>query len=540
MKQHKKKRPHNDNNNNNGVNNNSRTKSPLSPNQSSDDSDDEIQQMNTKIVAKSQLPYEIKFSDIMGRYLVASRHLNPGELIIQEEPLAVGPCSDSDPVCLGCYHPIEFPFLDSQFKCPGCRWPLCSAECPGIYHDNGHNKFECKLYKEKNIADLVYACKGKDVRFLYEVILPLRCLLLKLWNVEKWKTLQKMEHHNDIRKKIPSLWNRNQEVIVNQLKLSWKINDFTEDEIHTICGVIEVNCFEIGQLGAKARATYPSAFLLSHDCKPNTTHTDNPQNFALTIRVTQSLSRGDPITLSYAYTFQGTLRRREHLQEGKFFWCCCDRCKDPTELGTYASALKCPKCKNGTVLTENPLEQHADWNCNKCDYSASGKSVSAMLEKLFKELDKLDPHDILAYEDFLNKYCNVLTKDHYLNVSAKYSLCQLYGRSEGYLIHEMPMQLLERKEQYCRDVLRIVDILEPGLSRLRGVIMYELHAPIMIQTTKKFEMKLINTGELRKRLKKVIELLEESYKILSLEPDGSNEWQMALAAKDALKRIGNV
>ena len=62
------------------------------------------------------LPYDIKSSDIMGRYLVAARPLKPGDLIISELPLALGPCSDSDPVCLGCYQPIDYPFLDSQYK----------------------------------------------------------------------------------------------------------------------------------------------------------------------------------------------------------------------------------------------------------------------------------------------------------------------------------------------------------------------------------------------------------------------------------------
>lgn len=43
----------------------------------------------------------------MGRYLVASRDLRPGELVIKECPIAVGPCTDSDPVCLGCYVPVN-------------------------------------------------------------------------------------------------------------------------------------------------------------------------------------------------------------------------------------------------------------------------------------------------------------------------------------------------------------------------------------------------------------------------------------------------
>lgn len=58
---------------------------------------------------------------------------------------------------------------------------------------------------------------------------------------------------------------------------------------------------------------------------------------------------------------KGTLKRRDHLNESKFFWCSCERCKDPTELGTHASTLLCPKCTNGFILSIEPLNQDADW-----------------------------------------------------------------------------------------------------------------------------------------------------------------------------------
>lgn len=40
---------------------------------------------------------------ISKRYIVAARDLRAGEKIIEELPLVIGPCADSDPICLGCY-----------------------------------------------------------------------------------------------------------------------------------------------------------------------------------------------------------------------------------------------------------------------------------------------------------------------------------------------------------------------------------------------------------------------------------------------------
>lgn len=136
-----------------------------------------------------------------------------------------------------------------------------------------------------------------------------------------------------------------------------------------------------------------------------------------------------------------------------------------------------------------------------------------------------------------SRYRNVLHKNHYLNLSAKHNLCQVYGRTDKHMLHLMSEADLKRKEEYCRDLLSVIDILEPGLSRLRGVIMYELHAPIMLQTNRLFELKRISNSELRRRLKEVISLLKDSEEILSFEPYGTPENEMSSAAKDALARM---
>ena len=43
---------------------------------------------------------------------------------------------------------------------------------------------------------------------------------------------------------------------------------------------------------------------------------------------------------SYTHLLMATTERRKHLRFGKFFDCVCDRCSDPTELGTYFGALR--------------------------------------------------------------------------------------------------------------------------------------------------------------------------------------------------------
>lgn len=147
--------------------------------------------------------------------------------------------------------------------------------------------------------------KGKDLIYSYESITPLRCLLLKQnMPTEGWAQLQGMEAHNEMRKQSGSLWKRNQEVVVDRLRDLWGFKEFSEEEIHTVIGVLEVNCFEIGQNGARARALYGEAFLLAHDCSANTSHSDDPHSYELTVRVIRDVNMDAAITLSYAYTLQ--------------------------------------------------------------------------------------------------------------------------------------------------------------------------------------------------------------------------------------------
>lgn len=288
-------------------------------------------------------------------------------------------------------------------RCKGCGWTLCGPKCVGLKAKFGHSPEECSILRENRVADLFDEANAKERGYMYETIFPLRCLLLKENNKEGWNRLCTLEHHNPLRKNIPSLWGRNQSVVVDRIRNQWKIKQFSEEEIHTVCGFIEVNCFEVGQNGAKARALYIKPSLLAHDCRSNTTHTDHPISHELYIRATRPIKKGETITLSYAYLLQGTLKRRDHLREGKFFWCQCERCTDPTEFQTFTSALRCPKCKDGIILSRDPLDQDAIWSCTRCTYHLTGKIIDVLMDRIYGELDALDIHDVDGLEEFLDK-----------------------------------------------------------------------------------------------------------------------------------------
>ncbi|CAG9864919.1 unnamed protein product [Phyllotreta striolata] len=481
--------------------------------------------------------YSVKISKLMGRYMVANVDLRPGEVILSELPIVVGPCTGCKVQCLGCYKNLE----ERTFtKCKQCGWPLCSQKCKGIGSIFGHTETECFILKQTNSARFLNYKNVSTIRTHLHAIAPLRCLLLKTTSPDQYNLILNMEHHNPLRQNIPEVWNTNQINVVDRIIKDWGLKEYSEEEIHTVCGILEVNCFEIGH-DVNVRGLYPKAFLMAHDCVPNTNHNDE-ENYELTVRASTKIFQGQAITLSYAYTLQSTLKRREHLLNNKFFECFCKRCSDPTELGSYSSALLCPKCTTGIVLCDNPLHAESTWSCTelskKCPgYTITAKSMKLLLDRITEEVDGIDCNDVATMEYFLSKYRNVLHPKHYINFGIKVSLSQLYGKTKGFLIQELNEDQLERKIEICREVLEVLDVIEPGFTRIRGVTLYELHAPLMILFTRQAAEKNLSKSEFKRRLREIFNYLKEASVILQFEPKSSAEGKMGQAAREALKQV---
>lgn len=87
--------------------------------------------------------------------------------------------------------------------------------------------------------------------------------------------------------------------------------------------------------------------------------------------------------------FKGTHERKEHLMVGKYFVCTCNRCIDPTELGTHLSSLKCHSCNKGFIISSNPQKEYSHWQCTSCEkiflYSLV-KTTSEQARKIIEDI----------------------------------------------------------------------------------------------------------------------------------------------------------
>jgi SET domain len=102
------------------------------------------------------------------------------------------------------------------------------------------------------------------------------------------------------------------------------------------------------------QAIYPIASLPEHNCAPNTFRMFE-KDLSVCVRATQDILKGEHITVTYTDTLWATPERRAHLYFSKHFLCVCDRCKDPTEMGSYITALRCRKKLDGSVKYKIPV-----------------------------------------------------------------------------------------------------------------------------------------------------------------------------------------
>ena len=104
-------------------------------------------------------------------------------------------------------------------------------------------------------------------------------------------------------------------------------------------------------------------------------------------------------SLNFSFrTFNSTIIRRIGLFQGKHFSCECIRCKDPTEMSSYASAVLC-SC-GGIVIAEDPLDltREAVWKCQECGLTIPALQVKGCLHIflfnfniLFKKISDCQP-----------------------------------------------------------------------------------------------------------------------------------------------------
>jgi len=115
----------------------------------------------------------------------------------------------------------------------------------------------------------------------------------------------------------------------------------------------------------EGKGLYPIFAIMSHYCICNARYTLNPKTLAMYVRARSNIRKGEEISVQYLSALCGNFKRRQKIRDEWYFDCECRRCSDPTECGSFVSALKCDSCISGNVLPVDSLDYNSKWKCTR-------------------------------------------------------------------------------------------------------------------------------------------------------------------------------
>nr|XP_040573959.1 uncharacterized protein LOC121122947 [Lepeophtheirus salmonis] len=157
----------------------------------------------------SCLPFRAFYKPELGRYVVATRDIEPLEVILEDKAAVFGPNHDTKPVCLECLKPLN---EEDHADCPnGCGYPLCNNQ--DCWNGPNHN-IECEIFRnlKTNFKMKVKFNRidnmGKELKLApeYGCITPLRLAASKYKDKKLWSLLQSLMDHDVERRKEEKYW----------------------------------------------------------------------------------------------------------------------------------------------------------------------------------------------------------------------------------------------------------------------------------------------------------------------------------------------
>eukprot|EP00092_Neocalanus_flemingeri_P034458 GFUD01037469.1.p1 GENE.GFUD01037469.1~~GFUD01037469.1.p1 ORF type:complete len:462 (-),score=138.23 GFUD01037469.1:36-1421(-) len=390
-----------------------------------------------------------------GRCLTARCNISPGDLVFSEKCLFWGPVQTSgSSICVSC---LDGTCMPDPGVCLECGYTLCQT-----HQEPARHKEECQLLAISGWS----SAKNMEDQLL--VLTVIRCLLtvrdenMDMMAVRGFMDVARME------------W------LVKRIVQTGK---WGEEEILLATKCVLYNCLDVlGKDGSPlGRGLYPTACLLEHSCTSNTRNIIIGDS--LECRATVHIPEGETITTCLVSPLLDVFTRRKELKEKFNLNCSCPRCCSPTELGSFSSALCCLACENilGYFLPPDPADTMPQYTCNKCQYQIPEKLAIKATQELIPIVQEYNMFGIEEQEDFLDSLLTKFHENHSLILQLKLNICKELGRDDYDSLEGAENDTLERKTEFCEELLAVMDIIEPGLSVVRGTLLYELADAIMVR-----------------------------------------------------------
>ena len=239
------------------------------------------------------------------------------------------------------------------------------------------------------------------------------------------------------------------------------------------------------------------------------------------VRAKIAIQENEEITTRYVDPWEGQPSRQLKIGQNWNFTCNCFRCKDPSDLGTYFSALVCQSCSNyissnercetksstyisiaisnnhGYLLPIDCQYIETDWQCKNCGEKQSVRDIEGLIKGVVKSVESAKQDILVQMKEDLTKVVDTIKSsidlfhtlvhpNHFLLYQFKKWITELpipksslvpIGKKEPDetinnhdIMHDSLTKsaFLELKQKYFLDLLIIIESLDPGFTLNRA------------------------------------------------------------------------
>ena len=239
------------------------------------------------------------------------------------------------------------------------------------------------------------------------------------------------------------------------------------------------------------------------------------------MRAKTEIKENEEITTRYVGPWEGQPRRQHKIEQNWKFICNCIRCHDPTDLGTYFSAIICQKCLDHDIAEKDAIQNNGisgdvcngfskqsfgyllpidtqilgtPWQCSSCGVTKSVNDIENILETEEKNMNTRKAEILITMnENFSNTVKCVSRSATMLEGKLHPNHCLLFqfknwvselrfptrpihncDLDEAVNENDSTIQLtdkiafLELQMEYHAENLKIMEVLDPGLTLNRA------------------------------------------------------------------------
>ncbi|CAK4079874.1 unnamed protein product [Aphanomyces euteiches] len=295
----------------------------------------------------SQAAVQVAQDTAKGRYVIATRPHQPGEIVFQDEAFVFASCKAES-------------FLKS--KQATFAQLLDSNESANDFHPNMHNLFFNLLSTMRGLDMIGEVDRAKCILKSVTKFLQNPSSLDNMLSLSYANEAACLDTAQQLIKRFPAVFTQ-----------------VTAPTLAKIIGVLSTNSHELETLGGTG--LFLSACLMEHNCYANCSFT----TFESTLWVTaiRPIQVNEPLSIDYGNMFYRPLQeRQEHMQQGYGFTCVCRAC---TEFPDKTRAYQC-RLNGCTGLVHpfptKPIETYRCLVCHQAWSIAQVKAIKTMEQEL--------------------------------------------------------------------------------------------------------------------------------------------------------------